>query len=254
MNNKNGKFKFKIDKKRLIIPFLVVLTFTLWPAHLSKTDAAVLAGVSPLAVPARNLWGAPKGETVDVILNRSDNALGWSWSRPNPLPYTGVNYVEPIYPNAQIALTTPVTIGDIQSFNLFSSYNYTQQANGKYNLAYDIFLREPGTKAHKAEIMVWLDGTKTQPPSSFQGTCSDGYNTYKEYWWTTSDNCAYRSFLLATPRTMTSYTVDLKALIDIIQPEGDWYISEVELGTEVWNGSGAVELTTFYLELNGARL
>jgi hypothetical protein len=254
MNGNSRKFNFKINKKRLIIPVLVVLTLAAWPAHLTKSDAAVLAGVSPLAITMRNLWGAPKGETVDVTLYRSDSALGWNWSRENPLPYTGVNYVEPIYPNAQIALTTPVTIGKIKSLNLFSDFHYNQTPTGNYSLVYDVFLREPGTKAHKMELMVVLDRTQPQGEATFKGIYSDGNNTYKLYSWMTADGCAFRSFHLNVPPATAPYQVNLKALIDQVKPDKDWYISEVELGTEVWNGAGAVELTGFYLELNGERL
>ena len=70
----------------------------------------------------------------------------------------------------------------------------------------------------------------------------------------TADGCAFRSFHLNVPPATAPYQVNLKALIDQVKPDKDWYISEVELGTEVWNGAGAVELTGFYLELNGERL
>jgi hypothetical protein len=212
------------------------------------------AGISPRATPIRNLWGASTGEKVDLTLQRSDNGVSWSWSRQHPLLRPGMAYVQPIYPNARVVLKSPVAIADIQSFQLFADFDYTQQPTGAYNLAYDVFLREKGAQAPKAEIMVWLDGTQAQPSRYLKGSCSDGYNNYNKYWWEKADGCAYRSFLLTLPPAMTSGPVDLKALIDLIEPDKTWYISEVELGTEVWNGSGAVDLTTYYLELNGDRL
>jgi hypothetical protein len=212
------------------------------------------ASISPRATPIRNLWGAANSEKVDLALYNSASAVGWSWNRQHPVRRPGISYIQPIYPNARIVLTSPVAVSDIQSFNLVADFTYTRQPIGSFNLAYDVFLREPGEKTRKAEIMVWLDWTKDQPSSSLKGFYFDGDNTYRQYSWTKTDSFDYHSFLLEPSPGMTPGPVNLKALIDHIQPEKDWYISEVELGTEVWDGSGAVELTTYYLELNGARL
>jgi hypothetical protein len=213
-----------------------------------------MAGISRYATPVRNLWGAATGEKVDVTLHHSDNVVSWNWSRQHPVPRPGINYVQPIYPSARIVLKSPVTVSAIQSFNLVTDFKYTQQPTGAYNLAYDVFLREPGAATRKAEIMVWLDWSQNQPSRYLKGSYSDGDNTYRQYSWTKSDGNAYYSFLLTPSPGMTSRPINLKALIDHIQPEKNWYISEVELGTEVWNGAGAVELTTYYVELNGVRL
>ena len=259
-------------RKKVVLLSFIVFMLSFLPTYVSGVEAPDTAaaaaaerqavpaetespaGVSPQATPIRNLWGASAGETVDLTLRHSGKVVSWSWSRPHPVPRPGIAYVQPIYPNARITLKSPVTVGEIQSFDLVADFEYSQHPTGAYNLAYDVFLREPGAKNPKAEIMVWLDWTQGQPPLSLKGSCSDGYNTYEKYWWTTANGCAYRSFLLAFPPAANPFTVNLKALIDLIQPEKSWYISEVELGTEVWNGSGAVDLTTYYLQLNGARL
>jgi hypothetical protein len=227
------------------------------PSTLSENPAIPKdnpAGVSPRAVPIRNIWGAATGEKVDLALHHSDNVVSWSWSRQHPVRRPGISYIQPIYPNARIVLQSPVDVSDIQSFNLITDFKYTEPPTGAYNLAYDVFLRAPGVKVPKAEIMVWLDWTQPQPSRYLKGLCSDGYNDYSKYWWTKADGSAYNSFLLTLAPGLIPGPVNLKALIDHIQPEKNWYISEVELGTEVWDGSGAVELTTYYLELNGARL
>ena len=259
-------------RKKVIILSIVVFMLSFLPAYISgistpDTAAGGNAGhtisparnndpalISPSAKPIRNLWGAASGERVELALHHSDNAVSWKWSRQKPAHRRGIDYVQPIYPNARINLKSQVAVGDIQSFNLFADFHYIQPPTGGYNLAYDVFLREPGTKAEKAEIMVVLDRTQPHPTPPLEGSYSDGYSTYKLYSGTRTDGCAFRSFQMQLPPTTTPYQVNLKALIDLVNPEKTWYISEVELGTEVWNGSGAMELTTYYLELNGARL
>ena len=218
------------------------------------TSAVKVNPVSEQAILRQNNWGASSNkETVKIILSQSKTSLDWNWNRQDPLPYKGVSYIQPIYPNAGIYLKSPVTVGDIQSFNLFTDFNYTQPPNGSYNLSYDIFLRDKETKVPKVEIMIWFDWTRPQPSSSFKGSCSDGNNIYKKYWWTMADGCAYRSFLLDSTTGIAPNITNLKALIDEIQPDNDLYIDEISLGTEVWSGSGEVELTTYYFELNGIR-
>jgi hypothetical protein len=247
------KFSFRVRRRIFVFCAVTALALTLWPAHLSRTDAALLAGISPLAITVRNLWGAPQNEKVDAKLYRSENALGWSWSRPSPLKQSGATYVQPIYPSGRIVLKSPVTISDIQSFNLFADYTYTQKPTGSYNLAFDVFLRDKGKfKDNRvSEIMVWLDWTQSQPASAFKGSVSDGSNNYDDYSWTKTNSFDYHSFLIKPKASPAVQTINLKALIDRIKANKDWFISEVELGTEVWNGTGAVEFSSFYVELNG---
>ncbi|OGO20525.1 MAG: hypothetical protein A2144_10785 [Chloroflexi bacterium RBG_16_50_9] len=259
-------------KTKVIVLGVIVFMLSFLPAYvsgISTPDTAAAsatettpmltrneepAGVSPLAVPIRNLWGAPKGEVVDLTISRSGKVVSWSWSRQHPVTRPGVAYIQPIYPNARITLKSPITVGEIESFFLAADFLYTRPTTGSYSLAYDVSLREKGSKDPKVEIMVWLDWTQKQPPLSLKGFCSDGENIYSKYWWEKADGTAYRSFLLTLPQGVAIRPVNLKALIDLIEPDEDWYISEVELGTEVWSGSGAVELNAYYLELNGVRL
>lgn len=256
MDKKNRKFSFKIRRKILLFTAMMALGLTIWPTNITGIEAALDNHVSPVAVPVRNLWGAPRGETVDASLYQSVTGLGWSWSRENPVKPPGLSYIQPIYPSARIILKSPVTVGDIQSFDLFADYAYTRSPRGKYNLAFDIFLRGKGLAKdnRKSEIMVWLDWTQEQPSRYLKGSYSDGNYDYLLYSWTKKDSFDYHSFLLEPRSSLTARPVNLKALIDQVKPDKDWYISEVELGTEVWNGSGAVELSTFYLELNDTRL
>lgn len=232
-----------------LLAALVIIFIVNRPVRLSDDGTVEPSGISPLATTVRNLWGASANEKVDLNIYRSDKAIGWSWSRQNPLLRPGIAYVQPIYPNARISLKPSVAVKDISSFYLISDFHYTQPPTGKYNMAYDVFLREQGTNIPKVEIMVWLDWTQTQPQPYMEGLCSDGYNVYRKYWWTRADGYLYRSFLLVPSLNANTHTVNLKALIDLIEPEESWHISEVELGTEVWDGSGAVELTTYYLKL-----
>ena len=237
----------------MLLPVLLAVTFNLWSGNPSRAEASMsVTGVSPLAAPIRNLWGAPKSEKIDLAFSRTGDSISWTWNRETPNKQPGLDYIQPIYPNARLTLKNPLTVNDIESFNLYSDFTFTSKPAGRYNLAFDIFFREKGTGTPRLEIMVWLDENSAQPSSKYLGKCTDGINTYKKYWWTrTGDGLEYRSFLLDNPGGVLRQPVNLKALIDLVKPDIDWYVSEVELGTEIWDGSGTIEVKTFQIEING---
>ncbi len=259
-------------KKGVILLSLFVFVVSFLPAYLSGISTPDIAragtdglpadsssneyipAISPQANLIRNLWGAPKDERVDLVFSRSENTVGWSWKRDNPVRRPGMDYILPIYPNARITLDSPVTVGDIESFKLFAGYNYVEKPSGMYNVALDIFLRIPGTNKVKAEIMVALYTTDKPPLRYLKGIRTDNINIYRYYSWIKSDGSTFHSFLLSNPSDQMLLQLDFKSLISLVKAEKTYNIYEVELGTEVWSGSGALELTTYYLELNNTRL
>lgn len=109
-------------------------------------------------------------------------------------------------------MNSPISVSNIDSFLLFADYHYTGTPKGNHSLAYDVFLREPGTQLRKAEIMVVLDRTQYQNHATFKGTCFDGINNYRIYEWT-SNGMISRSFRLQLPAAGIPHEINLKSLI-----------------------------------------
>jgi hypothetical protein len=215
-----------------------------------------------------NVWGAPAGEDfVSSVYVRPEGALGWDWDRPAPKIGAGKSCPEPLYPDVRIggspwekseSAQFPIRLGDTRKLTLDVSYQYLQPPTGVFDLAYDIFLvdspRTSQTPTLKAEVMIWLNGTAKQPARTFKGNYSDGNHTYDLYSWVMKDGRLYYSFLLkAPPETTGHVAVNAKKLMDNLNLETGWYIHGIELGNEVWNGSGKIEITHLSADLNGSQ-
>ena len=216
-----------------------------------------------------NVWGAPPEEkfTSDICLD-PDGTLGWPWDRRDPKPKSGSSNVLPIFPNVRLGGSPwekakspffPVKVGDIQTLILDTGYKYLEKPTGVFDLAYDMFLTETDQPSSppkiKAEVMIWIHATLKQPAKSYQGDYSDGQNTYQLYSWVMGDGRLYYSFLQkGEPQNQGQHTVDAKKLIDSLKLAPSWYLQGVELGNEVINGSGKIEISQFKVNINDHEL
>jgi hypothetical protein len=213
-----------------------------------------------------NTWGAPPDETLssDVYLSINGN-FGWRWDRMDPKVIPGNNGVQPLFPNVRIGGSPwtksnsayfPIQLNQVKSLTFIAAYNYPDAPTGQYNLAYDMFLTDtdlPGSSPiRKAEVMIWLHGTFTQPPSTYKGDFTDGYNTYALYSWIMPDNFLYYSFIMKGQlQLQAQHTVDAKKLLDSLNLDPIWYIPGIELGSEIVSGAGKIEISKLIINVNG---
>ena len=211
-----------------------------------------------------NVWGAPQEESFTSTIFQGENgSLGWSWDRPNPVVKPGQTYAAPIYPCLRIGGSPgepsksplfPAKWEDVHLLMLEVDFDYPQAPGGAYDLAYDIFLinsNKPGLDAQrKAEIMIWIDGTQKQPPSSFKSDYSDGHNTYALYSRMLSDGRLYAAFIMKGA-VQKHHIVDAKKLMDTLKLDSGWYIPGIDFGNEIWRSSGKIEISKITVTLNG---
>jgi len=213
-----------------------------------------------------NVWGLLPSETIasGVYLN-VNGTYGWYWDRPDQaLNLLGL--VKPIYPNVRIGGTPwlastvaqfPVKVKDLKSLDLSLAYVYRSEPNGYYNLAYDLFLTDssqPSASPNiKAEVMIWIQGTAEQKSLTYKGDYSDGYNIYQLHSWTMADGRIYYAFVMKERAGLAgSHFVDAKKLLEQLPLDPNWYIPGVELGNEVWHGSGRIEISKFDVRISSA--
>ena len=213
-----------------------------------------------------NTWGAPSDETLtsEVFLKPNGN-YGWYWSREEPKIIPGNTGVQPIYPSVRVGASPteqsnaayfPIQINAIKSLTFLVAYNYLTIPTGPYNLAFDMFFSDtnrPGsTLVRKAEVMVWIHGTFTQPSYTYKGDFTDAYNTYALYSWTMPGNFLYCSFISKGQLEFQAQdSVEVKNLIDNLNLDPTWYLLGVEFGNEITNGSGQIEISKLVINLNG---
>jgi hypothetical protein len=216
-----------------------------------------------------NLWGAPPEEklTSEVYLNEN-KTFGWHWDRPNPLMKSGINGYQPIYPNIKIggnpwepSKTTyfPVRVSEIKTLIIESEYIYRASPTGTYNLAYDMFLSDTNQASSdprpRVEVMVWLHHTLQQPPDSYKGDLTDGINTYKFYSFTMPNGRLYYAFIMKEQTQLQAHhTVNAGKLMENLGLDPMWYLHGVELGNEVVNGTGDIEINKIIVNLNGQEM
>jgi hypothetical protein len=213
-----------------------------------------------------NVWGRNDGESLTSgIYVNPDKSFGYHWNRQTPQIKPGQTYVQPLYPSVMVGGSPweasnsehfPVQLSQIESLELNVSHKYLDVPTGRYNFAYDIFLSDTNKPSANpkpnAEVMIWLHGTSGEPKNTYKGTFSDGHNDFDLYSWKMADGRLYYSFVMKTaPQNQTKYYVNAKRLIDVLHLNSNWNIFGIELGNEIWNGSGSIEISDFYVVMNG---
>ena len=174
-------------------------------------------------------------------------------------------FVFPLFPNVRIgggpasksnSPNFPVLASDITSLRFETDYKYLTLPTGTYNLAYEMLFFDqsqppPGT-IPRAEVMIWIHATFTQPPSADRGNVSDGTNFYHYFNWTREDGRLYAAFISeGKPQFEAHHSVDARALLNNVVLNPNWYLLGVELGSEIVKGSGKIQITQFSLNING---
>ncbi|MBI2859448.1 MAG: hypothetical protein HYX90_10255 [Chloroflexi bacterium] len=216
-----------------------------------------------------NVWGAPQAETlVSGVYLGEDSRFGWYWSRENPVLNPGNTFVQPIFPSVRVgggptvksnSRHFPVLTSDIRSLRFDVTYSYLLPPTGAYNLAYEMFFSDTSQPSPdfrpKAEVMIWIHATFGQPPSAYRGEFTDGNNTYSLYSWVSRDGRLYASFIMeGDPQFEGRHAVNVKTLMDVLAIDPNWYLLGVELGSEIVDGSGRIEISKFSVNMNGIEL
>jgi hypothetical protein len=216
-----------------------------------------------------NIWGATDKEKSNkttlksYVYLESDGDFGWEWSRPDPRPDTNT-YIPPIYPEVMIGAphgsldsTTfafPIKYGDIDTWTNEVDFNYTKKPEGEYDFAYDIyFVDKSNPDINKFNVMIWISGHLTNDKSI--KVVSDGINEYDYYYRDPNEdtNWPWSAFVLKNQGS-SNFKVNIKKLLEQVPPDmidDNWYVQGIELGHEIYRGSGKIEISKYVTNLNG---
>lgn len=147
----------------------------------------------------------------------------------------------------------PAVIASCRSASLSCEYSLAGGDSQRFNVGLNIWLQSP--TGVRVELLILLNrkgdvhphsDEKLQPALDSEihrGTRRGNGITWDIY-----------TFILNDSATKT--LIDLAAFLDWIKKRGvvqdDWQIASFEFGTEIWNGSGRLDLRRYELELNGA--
>lgn len=258
--NRNGNI-YRLEK--LAIGSIISIMILFVPIAVAVTETGSWDFGAVLSLPPKeilnNVWGAPSserqsGSLSSYIYYKSNGNFGWEWHRNNPIAMNG--WIQPIFPEAMLDSDSgflPIKLKNINSLSSVLQYQYPTQPTGGYNLAYDVWFTSGTTR--KAEIMFWVSCTAECTPGTNGGEINDGYNTYKVYYTEPSSwrPWLYYAFILKNQNPVPfNHTVDMKVLLNSISNrlDGEWDLSRLDLGNEVWDGSGRIEISKWQLNLN----
>lgn len=234
----NTLWRRLFNRRKFVIPIIEQLT-----QNLPYKDGSIIYNNKWGGFKVRGKWNYLQGITPK----------GWKFLAPVR------NFGVIGYPCIRKAFS-PIKVREIKKMLLVYDFDVQLKNGTKYNLAADIWLFDTPTfewRSVKAEVMVWEDCKIAKPHGKFLGNYSDGMgNYYKLYggWVDKSKESVptngWQIFSFIQKEKRTKGRVNLKSLLQQLPLEyASCNIDRVELGTEVFNSDGVVEIKKFNLFL-----
>lgn len=231
-----------------------------------------------------NVWGKLDITDYEQCILAREGAMGiehgWRWRWPlgaefgyqyQVKGYPEVHYGQkPFFDLPSSVPTMPVRISDIREMTV--RYAVDMTAEGQYNLAFDMLLsptNPPTTVTH--EIMVWVDrseGFIAQPEEYFVEEVTIGGVTYDFYrrdnfdpYLTTRPPDEIPEHIISIqqfvgPEGRFSGSLDMAAFYDYLVDEGhvdpSYYVTVIEFGNEVIEGTGETWLREYEVTVRSA--
>jgi hypothetical protein len=222
---------------------------------------------------ANNVWnrraaGQAFEQEVFVEDLKGKRTLGWRWNVTWKMRHTVVSYPELICGNKPwdepvgFFRGLPFHPGDRQ---LSADYNIQLRASGNYNMAFEMWAVSAlpaAPKTIRAEIMIWIANSDQQPAGTLWGTITVAGVPYdlfinehqEDASGTSGQPWIYAAFVARSPQL--NGPLNLSAFLDDLERRGiltdELWITNVELGNEVSEGSGITEIQDFSLHVSEA--
>ena len=273
--------------KKLVLPPFIILAAACAPpsAELSwqKPDTEVLncadyhSHATSDGLLYNNVWNkhAAGNFAWQQCLVKHPSAIptkwGWSWSWPvkskDIFAYPQIKIGQsPWAPESNFGQKLPKKLQHIQQINL--SHQVTVSTNGQHNLTYTMWLThsgELGPEVNKsliaAEVMIWTYASKKHMSPAGKRIANFTYqgNEWQVWaqrdWHDTSGKNENKWVHLTFKNTEHSLKSNFDALpllqhgveLRLLNPE--WFVADVELGTEINSGAGVLWLDSFEVQI-----
>ncbi|MDN4603330.1 glycoside hydrolase [Paenibacillus sp. F6_3S_P_1C] len=214
-----------------------------------------------------NSWGSSSvsGWSQSVYVN-SNTDLGYVWNWPTtsggvkayPSLVSGWHWTEGYTPGSGL----PTRLSANKSINTGVGYSKASNTNGEYNNAYDIWLHDIGNATWSStpteEIMIWNEWTSGVGPigSKVFTDVSIGGQTYDLYRGEITDNGVHQWWVysfLKKSQSPNNFSINVKNFTDYLISKSYFtnskYVSSVEYGTEITKGSGQINYSNWYVNV-----
>jgi len=219
---------------------------------------------------ANNVWnknaaGHNFQQQVFAEVLNGKQALGWRWRSPWQMWPAIAAYPELICGNKP--WDQPIGAYEGLPFHpgamkISANYAIRLQATGTYNLAFSLWAVSalpPSPQTIRSEIMIWIANGGQSPSGVRRGSVTvDGvvFDTYinahqRDASGAAQNEWTYVAFVARTP--LLHGPLDINRLLATLEPlkilTPDLWITDIELGDEVADGSGIAEVQDFALHL-----
>jgi len=216
-------------------------------------------------------------QCIEKKMANKSEIYGWSWNWPlNKWPISNNNIyaypqikrgVSPWDPKPTVNKQFPLKISELKSLTI--SHDVYVNTNGQHNLATSMWLvnspnisEESSKSLIMAELMIWTYSTQEHfnPAGKKYGTFTSTESSW-EVWvdknWGDLSGENINKWTYVTFRAMNSQLKRKFNALDLIQYaieknilKNEWYISDIELGTEIRSGSGIAWINSFNVNIN----
>jgi Glycosyl hydrolase family 12/Pectate lyase superfamily protein len=149
----------------------------------------------------------------------------------------------------------PLYVPDIQSGQVTTSASGSYSGvTGYWDFAYDIWLCDTPTfdNSHRQELMIWLADSGTIQPS---GSAGSTYSIGGYDWVLWSSGAGNTASFVCTSSQTTISDLDILPFIQRLITNGimpsTYYLIDVEMGFEIWQGGVGLTLNSFSVSGNG---
>jgi hypothetical protein len=240
---------------------------TSWTA----TEWARLPADGERCILANNVWNsdaAGRGFEQEIFQEDLDGkpALGWRWRSPWQMWPVIAAYPEIICGNKP--WDQPIGTYEGLPFHpgekqITANYDILLEASGRYNMAFSLWAVSalpPSPATIRCEIMIWIANGGQRPSGVLRATVEVGgtlYDTYiNEHQHDASgasqNEWTYVAFVARAP--VLHGPLEISKFLDTLQPlkilTPNLWITDVELGNEIADGSGIAEVQNFALRLD----
>ena len=221
-----------------------------------------------------NVWGQgtiKRENRLQCLLRRIGGGkiqYGWRWQWPRGSgevkAYPEVIYGHKPWLSTSTTGALPRQVSEIEELSV--TYDIEMRAQGRYNLAFDIWVTNsdrPTPTAITHEIMIWVgeraDAGEPYPGKRVKrvmigGAAYDLYVKSHAEWLAEhgAPNVVYIAFNARTARL--SGGIDIKEFLDYLTENGhlpaEGFVASVELGNEVMHGTGELWFKTYEISVN----
>jgi len=209
-----------------------------------------------------NVWNKQLGNGWQCINLPNKQSFSWNWNwvdnkKTVPISYPSVIFGDkPWDCQGTTARTLPCIVSSLKQ--LYVAHDYALNSDGgKYNVAYSLWLTDgpfSSVKAIRAEVMVWVESSGDVQPYGYPDHLiedTENYTLYKHKRTEGTKRWDCYSFKLKQSHRIALINLG-ELLQNLIKNQGlstDLYLTDVEFGTEIWNGQGKMNINFYKVSM-----